>query len=80
MVKKHKGKKFYGTTTLGERGQVVIPLEARKAMKIDKSEKLLVFGIGRDILIFSKASNLRKMVSHLSAKLKIVKDIIKKSR
>jgi AbrB family looped-hinge helix DNA binding protein len=34
---------FFGAVTVGERGQVVIPAEARKAFGIDTGEKLLVF-------------------------------------
>ena len=39
-----KGPKFYGSTTIGERGQMVIPAEARKDFQITASTKLLVFG------------------------------------
>lgn len=41
---KHNAPKFYGSTTVGERGQVVIPAEARRDFKITPSTKLLVFG------------------------------------
>lgn len=34
---------FYGTVTVGERGQVVIPAEARKQFGIESGDKLLVF-------------------------------------
>ena len=34
---------FYGAVTVGERGQVVIPAEARKAFGIETGDKLLVF-------------------------------------
>ncbi len=34
---------FYGTVTVGERGQVVIPVEARKRHGIQRGDKLLVF-------------------------------------
>lgn len=43
--KKENG--FYGTTTLGERGQVVIPAKAREDFKLEKGEQLLVFGMGK---------------------------------
>jgi len=33
---------FYGTTTVGERGQIVIPAEARKVLNINPGDKLLV--------------------------------------
>ncbi len=34
---------FYGTVTVGERGQVVIPARARKQHRLEPGEKLLVF-------------------------------------
>lgn len=34
---------FYGSVTLGERGQIVIPAEARKHHKLAPGDKLLVF-------------------------------------
>lgn len=36
--------KFYGSTTIGERGQMVVPAEARKDFQITPNTKLLVFG------------------------------------
>ena len=33
---------FYGTATVGDRGQVVIPAEARKKFNINPGDKLLV--------------------------------------
>lgn len=36
--------KFYGSTVMGERGQVVIPAEAREEIGIEPGEKLVVFG------------------------------------
>jgi len=35
--------KFFGTVTVGERGQVVIPAEVRKAYKIKSGDKLVAF-------------------------------------
>lgn len=35
--------RFFGTVTVGERGQVVIPAEARKQCGIESGDKLLVF-------------------------------------
>lgn len=37
------GGKFLGTTTVGERGQIVIPAEARREYGIEVGDKLLVF-------------------------------------
>ena len=78
MVNKWRTKKFYGTATLGEKGQIVIPAEARKSMTLKKGDKLLVFGFGNDIISFSKLSGLEKFASVLSERLKSVREIIKK--
>jgi len=40
-----------GVTTLGERGQIVIPVEVRKKWKLKKGEKFLVFGAPNKSLI-----------------------------
>ena len=40
----HMAPKFYGATTIGERGQIVIPAEARRDLDLTPSTKLLVFG------------------------------------
>jgi AbrB family looped-hinge helix DNA binding protein len=37
------GDLFYGSATLGERGQIVIPSEARKRHGLEAGDKLLVF-------------------------------------
>ncbi len=35
---------FFGAVTVGERGQVVIPSEARRRFHLNTGDKLLVFG------------------------------------
>jgi AbrB family looped-hinge helix DNA binding protein len=75
----HQNRNFYGTATLGEKGQVVIPAEARKALNLKKGEKLLVFGVGEDLLSFSKIAHLEKFASHLAGRLKAIREIIKKT-
>jgi AbrB family looped-hinge helix DNA binding protein len=37
--------KAYGAVTVGERGQLVIPAELRKALKIKAGEQLMVFAM-----------------------------------
>ncbi|HEY3333415.1 MAG TPA: AbrB/MazE/SpoVT family DNA-binding domain-containing protein [Capsulimonadaceae bacterium] len=48
MSEKPAGKKvtdcFYGTVTVGERGQIVIPAEARRDHNIETGDKLLIIG------------------------------------
>jgi AbrB family looped-hinge helix DNA binding protein len=43
-LKPPEGKRFYGSVTVSERGQIVIPAEARKDFNIKAGDKLLVFG------------------------------------
>jgi len=35
---------FYGAATVGERGQIVIPVEARKKYNIETGDKILIMG------------------------------------
>jgi AbrB family looped-hinge helix DNA binding protein len=39
-----KGMKYYGDTIIGERGQVVIPVELRKKFGIETGDRFLVIG------------------------------------
>lgn len=43
-MKLPKGKKFYGVVTVSERGQIVIPAEARRDFGIEVGDKLIVAG------------------------------------
>jgi len=72
-------KEFYGATTVGAKGQVVIPAEARKAMNLKNGDKLLVFGMGCDMVAFTKLSNVEKFASHLAGNLQTIRSIIKKT-
>lgn len=73
-------KSFYGTANLGEKGQVVIPNEARKNMKLKKGDRLLVFGMGTDMVALMKLSQIEKIASHLSDNLKMIDNVIKKNK
>ncbi|MFH1509486.1 MAG: AbrB/MazE/SpoVT family DNA-binding domain-containing protein [bacterium] len=69
---------FHGSTTLGEKGQVVIPSEAREKMKLKKGEKLLVFGLDNGMLSMFKLANLQEIETSLLTKLKAVQKVMKK--
>lgn len=73
-----RNEQFYGTATLGEKGQVVIPAEAREAMGLKKGDKLLVFGMGCDMVALSKLSKVEQFASHLSGRLEAIREVIKK--
>ena len=41
------GTKYWGSATVGERGQMVIPSDARKALGIEPGDKMVIFGHDR---------------------------------
>lgn len=51
-----KGRRFYGTVTVSERGQIVIPAKARRDFDIQVGDKLLVLGDLSQGLAIAKAS------------------------
>jgi len=63
------GKRFYGSITVSDRGQIVIPAEARRDFGIEVGDKLLVFGDLETGLAIAKASVLFEKVPGLLAML-----------
>lgn len=55
MASEPRGR-FYGSVTVSDRGQVVIPAEARRDLNIEVGEKLLVVGGPAGGLLFLRAS------------------------
>ena len=55
MVGGERGR-FYGAVTVSDRGQVVIPAEARRDLGIEVGEKLLVVGGPAGGLLFLRAT------------------------
>lgn len=56
-----KGKKFYGSITVSERGQVVIPAEARADFDIKTGDKLLVLADLEKGIVFTKSNFILSM-------------------
>ncbi|MEN6371412.1 MAG: AbrB/MazE/SpoVT family DNA-binding domain-containing protein [Armatimonadota bacterium] len=55
---------FFGSVTVGERGQVVIPAEARKKMGINPGDKLLVMGHPYgNALVLAKIDSMREVLA-----------------
>lgn len=55
---------FFGAVTVGERGQVVIPAEARKRFRIEPGDKLLIMGDpGKRSLMLCKMDTLREFMT-----------------
>ncbi len=51
-----KPMKFYGSTTVGERGQIVLPINLRRDLNIKKGDTLIVIGNThvKNILLFNE--------------------------
>jgi len=63
---------FLGTVTVGERGQVVIPAEARRKLEIRTGDKLLMISHpSGDGLVVFKVDAMREFLNHLAAGLSI---------
>jgi len=73
-------KKFLGITTMGEKGQIVIPVEARKTMNLAKGEKLIVLNAHEHTLVIMKASRFEAMASHFTKHLDSVRKLIKRNK
>ncbi|MFT3887800.1 MAG: AbrB/MazE/SpoVT family DNA-binding domain-containing protein [Arachnia sp.] len=50
-------KKFYGSITVSDRGQIVIPAQARRDFGIEIGDKLLVFGDLRHGIAIARADD-----------------------
>jgi AbrB family looped-hinge helix DNA binding protein len=73
--------KLYGVTTIGERGQIVIPAEARKDLNLFSSTKLMVFNapMGEGLMLV-KADSITKFLTHASKMLSGFEEIIKSNK
>lgn len=61
----HKHDKMYGTAIMGARGQVVIPVQARKDLKIKPGDQLLVMGKFGKVLGLMKADQLTEVIDKI---------------
>jgi len=60
-------RRFYGSITVSDRGQIVIPAEARRDFGIEVGDKLLVLGDLDQGLAIVKASVFLEKYEHYSA-------------
>lgn len=57
VTNKNPNKKFYGAITVSERGQIAIPVQARRDFGIEVGDKLLVFGDLQHGIALAKADD-----------------------
>ena len=74
----HMAPKFYGATTVGERGQVVVPAEARRDFNIKPGDKLVVMGMHKSSgIVITKAEAFTEFLSRTVSSLTRFEKIIK---
>jgi len=75
-----KPPKLYGSVTVADRGQVVIPAEARRDLEIGPSTKLLVFsGPDKRGLMFVKAETMTEFIAHATTMLSQFEQMLRSS-
>ena len=56
-----KGKHVFGTVKIGEKGQIVIPKEARQVFGLSPGDSLLVLGDEKNGIVLAKAEVLNSV-------------------
>ena len=59
----NKGRHLFGTTVVGERGQIVIPANARKVFDIKPGDRLVVLGDEARGIALLKEADLLKLIN-----------------
>lgn len=67
-------KKLYGTATVGTKGQVVIPSEAREEIGIKTGDRLYVVGsMSKKFVGFIQEEQLRELIEHITDNVELYK-------
>ena len=76
---------FFGSTTVGEPGQIVLPIELRKKMQINAGDKLIVVGMhipegsGTGHIMLFKAEFLNEIIEQMETGQKVIKEMLKEN-
>jgi len=69
-----KGRYIFGTAKVGEKGQIVIPRDARKLFGIRPGDTLLILGDDDNGIIVSKPDVLHRAADQIFQRLEIKRD------
>ncbi len=69
-----RGKHIFGTVTLGERGQIVIPKKARDLFGLMPGDELVILGDEEQGLAITKAEDLLRMFGEIAKYIKKADD------
>jgi AbrB family looped-hinge helix DNA binding protein len=71
--------KLFGTVTVGTKGQVVIPVDARNNMNIKTGDRLYVIGVEHGkFLGLMKEESIQEQIDHMSSTKEFLQNIINK--
>lgn len=76
MTEIKKGKYLFGTVKIGERGQIVIPKEAREVFDIKPGDNLLLVGDEEKGIAIVKADLMKDLALKILENMNNVKDIV----
>ena len=65
-----KGKHLFGTVTIGERGQIVIPVKARKIFDLNPGDSLIVLGDEEQGIALVKAGVVMNFLNAINESIK----------
>jgi AbrB family looped-hinge helix DNA binding protein len=73
--------KFYGSATIGTKGQIVIPAEAREALSFKEGDKVIVVNAphGEGIMVL-KTEIFERLIGTMQSKLSSVAESIKNTK
>ncbi len=72
---------FYGSVTVGTKGQIVIPADARETLKISSGDKLIVFGVPeRNMLGVCPVEGVEAMLGEMTKKIKAIRNAVDSSK
>ncbi len=65
LLGRSKGYHIFGTAKVGEKGQIVIPKEARKVFGIDPGDTLLILGDEKNGIIVTKPEVIENIAAEI---------------
>lgn len=73
--------KFFGSNTMGEKGQVVVPVEGRQALDLNPGDKLIFMGdVNKGVMIVARAEVFEQHMEQMQAGFKTVLEHINKEK
>lgn len=72
---------FYGTATIGTKGQIVIPAKAREALSTYAGEQFIVFGLkDKGIIGICPLEKLEHIFTNMSQKLEDIQQVFEEAK